>query len=729
MSNTAGAAARQEFGTTKSLRVSFSAASGSETAVNPVSNGPGLVRNLLKEVEKLSPEQFSQGQKQKAFLSIWLVYAAAFLIVATIIAHVTAVPADVSRWLTRACFVAVPFCIWSLARVQINACIRKVAPGVMFLTSAQECVTRAEQCENAGAMLAAESLLEESCKKSKAKDAQLYILSCARLAVVKAHMGKAGSAEDLAKVSVSLAAHSYEARPADSNALCFAQALSAAAEVNELCSDHREARDLHRRALETIVSMKKPPLLQLVPALVAYGKACTAVGKSSEGLAYLEKAVKLASGMTNLNRFYVLTVLSNALQQAEQRAQADTILDDALAIERTLDSDDHKTLARAYTLLARALSVSGDRVTPSRFYDRAISEFGLWSPPSNPEHAFALQEYAYYLRTICDDQKAVELKNTAKKMLGNLQEIDLVHRNQEVKVEQRVKGTVAIKPTRFPIFWLLFVLWQSVNLWSEGLRAAPAHRWSLLVVALLVLGIKLRHKYAPPSSEDLNEGTRLAMVAVIPFARSVLPEICAMTKKQMVITGLFAAALFGAANFVQVKQGEVPEGLLQKEYLMLGVQLSDDESFEKSKIALDKAIAAEPASEDGKLAAVFEAVLLPTKVVPAAAKLNQQALVLSVDGKLDDAGREWRRCVALYPDFEAPQVHLAALAIQRKGYGEADSILKNVLKKNPNYVKAWLILTQVQSAQKDYDGSKKSLERVLALMGGEANGASAKLLY
>lgn len=74
-------------------------------------------------------------------------------------------------------------------------------------------------------------------------------------------------------------------------------------------------------------------------------------------------------------------------------------------------------------------------------------------------------------------------------------------------------------------------------------------------------------------------------------------------------------------------------------------------------------------------------------------------------------------------------MHLAELAIQRKDYSQTGAILKNVLKKNPNYVKAWLVLTQVQSAEKDYDGSKKSLERVLALMGGDPNGVGAKLLY
>lgn len=694
--------------TTQSRNLSFKA---SRAGRHP-NAGTGAIavgRNLAEDLAKLEPQTLQRNFRGAGnrFGVLLAIVTAVLLVAATLACNFLSVPQEITRWVTRVSCVAVPFSLLLALKQALSSSKIKFVQYVLRIADPGAHLRQAEQLVFNCDLLEAEKMLEGELKNAAAKQ-RSYISTCSALALVRAHMGKSDAAAQMIANAVKLAEHNYAASPSDSRARVLCTALAYAGEIAELAGPSKESLHLNRKVVEVMVAMKKPRANELVNALVNLGHTYNALNRCGEALPMLERALAFSSvaELTSVQTAYMYAGLSAAARGSGNADASDDYLKRCLAIDLTARSKD-----KARTCLAIARMVTRTNTGKAvELFGAALASYQLWKPANSPEHAKLLHEYAMFMNSVSSDGRAVTLNAECVRMTRTLQEISLLHKLAEQKLDQKVVEQVAEKPSRFPTVCALLVAWQGFLLWEEGLRVASYNRWCLVIFAIVVLAVKLKHHLSPPSREELGEGAITALLAVVPFSRSILPELSAMPKQQLMVVAIVAACLLAGARLVLVSDGQVPSGLCAKEYFCLGRKLQHDEQLTLSAAAYDKVIAMEPASGEAAVARRIRKHQFSKVLPPAAAiELNSKALRCEQDGNKAEAERLWRECTVHYSQFELPFVHLATLALSNQNVDEADKLLSDVLSKNPENAEALLAMVQVKEAQKDTKAAHKYL--------------------
>ncbi len=701
---------------------------------NRVQQEPISTEELLKQLEKFSADQLLAAHKKQKMMVFMSIGAVGLLLVVTVATMPLNMP-EVTKWCTRACCLAVPLSLIFGIREGIKILMRKQplkAQKLHKLTSWGEPRDIAFSYIDTADYLNAEKVLEKACKTMNAKQAKQYISAYGLLGVIHAYTGRTDAAEKIIRQAQDLSEANYKARQTDSNSVLLAMSLSYTGELYQLKGMYEDSHRMYLRALQLISTQLNPQGDAIVSGLANVGYLKNLMGHHADALPLLLRANEIADKLPQARQSVKAFVYSNlgtasrgigSLEESEDYFHQ--------AISCASGPLGQRELGRIYYDLARLYVTDAQHDRGLEFYQKSVAAYETWQPVASPEFLRVLQDYAYYLRSIEHNEEADAVKKRSLQMQQNLRDINGLHQGEVKKINSSIVQSVAAtqKPSRFPIFWTIFFLWQCYMVWQSGLRVAPYREWMLLITAAAILGLKLKTKYGPPSRNELSQGAAMAVLSMIPFARSALPEVSQLSKKGI---GIFMAVVLGAfalAKTIGVPPNTVPSGLLPIEYEKLGDKLVTSESYGLAREALDKAYQAGGDDTIRESVERTKNCKLPRIVQPAEAiQMNMDALSLQKESKNpEEALKKWNDCMAQYPDFEQPAVHVAEEYLKKeKKTKEAEELLNKVLAANPNYYNALLAMGQVKSAEHDSHASLEYTMKALKLAVG-TDDAAAKL--
>ena len=689
---------------------------------NRVQQEPISTEELLKQLEKFSADQLLAAHKKQKMMVFMSIGAVGLLLVVTVATMPLNMP-EVTKWCTRACCLAVPLSLIFGIREGIKILMRKQplkAQKLHKLTSWGEPRDIAFSYIDTADYLNAEKVLEKACKTMNAKQAKQYISAYGLLGVIHAYTGRTDAAEKIIRQAQDLSEANYKARQTDSNSVLLAMSLSYTGELYQLKGMYEDSHRMYLRALQLICTQLNPQGDAIVSALANVGYLKNLMGHYADALPLLLRANEIADKLPQAResvKAFVYSNLGTASRGMGNLAESEDYFHQAIACAS--GPLGQRELGRIYYDLARLYVTDSQHDRGLEFYQKSVAAYETWQPVASPEFLRVLQDYAYYLRSIEHNEEADAAKKRSLQMQQNLRDINGLHQGEVKKVSASIVQSVAAtqKPSRFPIFWAIFFLWQCNSVWVSGLRVAPYREWMLLITAAAILALKLKTKYGPPSRNELSQGAAMAVLSMIPFARSVLPEVSQLSKKGIGIFMVVVLGAFGLAKTIGVAPNTVPNGLFPVEYEKLGEKLITSESYGLAKESLDKAYQ----SGDDSIRKSVERIKnckLPRIVQPAEAiRVNMDALALQKESKnSEEALKKWNECMVQYPDFEQPAVHVAEEYLKKeKKTKEAEDLLNKVLSANPNYYNALLAMGQVKSAEGDSHAGLEYARKALTL--------------
>ena len=161
---------------------------------------------------------------------------------------------------------------------------------------------------------------------------------------------------------------------------------------------------------------------------------------------------------------------------------------------------------------------------------------------------------------------------------------------------------------------------------------------------------------------------------------------------------------------------EIPQGLLAKEYLDLGIHYKNIGWTEQSRDALERAIELDRDGTIGKEAYRFRTTRLPRHPVPHAAVLqNISGYNLMQANRIEEAKVVFEALIKDYPAFEWPYSNLGRLYINSGDSHKARELLWHALEINPNYANAWCNLTIVKIVDSDFEDAENCFEKAKSL--------------
>lgn len=608
-----------------------------------------------------------------------LLYGAMLLVGIGIVANLAASFMQMRQvvYVTRFSWIALPICLgfavndlcMRLARSNPRLACRILS--ILTFGSANSLRNLAHLYMDQGDFAKAEKTLSSSIgaidPKRKLRD---YILMHALFANLRAHIGRSSEAEQMIREVLNAAESHHEERKTNGSAFLLANTLNYAAQLCDVTDKMHDALALARRAVRILCEYDMPPPDVALVALYNAGYYCNVHGEYQEAMLYLTKAQELATKTGIARDGEVAFILSNL-------AIANLGIGRATQCKRLLADAETRALAplgmaeRPHTYQCWAIyHFANDRLEYSlQSYEKAIDYCSQQTPKESVFLLRIIREYSVLLREIgktreanANEQRVTQIKQTLHTLSAYV----------PTKKDRKIKPLkVPVTKSRFPLFSILFAGFLGFNLWNEGIRFAPFTRWLFFLTTLVVVAVKIRAKYFPPAKEETSQGAIIAVVSVIPGLRSVVPELSLVPQRT---AGIIIGAAIVTFIFVQATAPSldiVPDsGLLGQEYLVLGDSMVEKESFNKARKAYELA----SKNFAGPIADMKLKRDIPKEKQPEEAiEENMKALELSRERSpkaTKKARLLWEQCVAKYPDFEYPYVHLAALINPNELAGE-----------------------------------------------------------
>ncbi|MBX3152205.1 hypothetical protein KF728_18750 [Candidatus Obscuribacterales bacterium] len=580
--------------------------------------------------------------------------------------------------------------------------------------------------------------------KKKLRD---YILMHAFLANLRAHVARMAEAEALVREVLTAAEDHDKDFQTDGSAFLLANTLNYAAQLCDQKDKIQDALALSRRAVKLLCDHKKPPADVCLVALSNAGYYCNVLGEYQDALVYLTKAHELAT-KTNIARdgqwAFILsnlaianlgigrsTMCKRALNDAETRAMA------------PLGLSERPHLYQCWAIYHFA----NDRLEYAlQSYEQAIEYCSMQKPRDSVALLRIIKEYSVLLREVgkvgeasVNEQRVTQIRDTL--FVNALEKKD---KKSKKSGKKKKELSVPTGKGRFPALSLIMAGLLGFEVWSFGLRVAPFTMWVLFLAFSVVFLIKVAAKYGPTVKEESSQGAISTVVSVLPYVRSIAPEV-------RVLPQAVSGAIFGIAiaigvfvNFTSPAPNMVPpEGLLPFEYLRLGDELSRKQVFDKAKDAFELAI------KGGEQRAAVRLLLETPRNMPSAEAIDDNARAVEIaQTQPKEAAALWQACIRRYPDFEFPYINLANMSSQNGEEGalglsmavskvgsedksagtdarqsaksdEAEKLLKKALQINPNCEIALTNMALLQSRRGRHKAGLKYLNRVTALKNGE----------
>ncbi|MDZ4833734.1 MAG: hypothetical protein SGJ27_08125 [Candidatus Melainabacteria bacterium] len=494
--------------------------------------------------------------------------------------------------------------------------------------------------------------------KRKLRD---YILMHALFANLRAHVGRSTEAEKLVRDVLNAAEAHDKERNTNGSAFLLANTLNYAAQLCDVTDKVHDALALARRSVKLLCEHDMPPPDVTLVALYNAGYYCNVIGEFQEALLYLNKAQELAK-KTGIARdgeqAFIFSNLAIANLGVGRTTNCKRLLTDAEA--RAMEPLGMSERPHTYQCWA-IYHFANDRLEYSlESYEKAIDFCSQQTPPESVFLLRIIKEYTILLREL---GKTREAKANEQRVTQIRETLHTLSAYVPTKKDRKIKPLkVPVTKSRFPIFYVLAAGMFGVAIWGEGVRLASIAQWLFFLTSLVVIAVKIRAKYGPPVKQETSQGAIIAIVSVIPGLRSVVPELSMVPQKT---AGIIIGAAVAVFVFVQVTQPTiemVPDGgLLGQEYLVLGDILVEKESLNKARKAYELA----SKNGAGPIADMKLKRDIPRDKQPDdAIEENMKALQTSQEKSPKAAKRArilWEQCVAKYPEFEYPYVHLAAL--------------------------------------------------------------------
>ncbi len=688
---------------------------------------------LLKELERFTISTLLASHRKHKLMALAAVIGVVLLIAITVAANTMNIP-ELTKWCNRACMLAVPLSL-----------VYGMKEGIRWLMKVQPLTAQklnslfgwgdprdiAISYIDTADFLGAEKVLEKACKKMSAKQAKQYISAYGLLGLIHAYTGRTDAADTIIRQAQELSESNYKARQTDSNAVLLQMSLNYRGEFQQLMGQYDSAHRIYLRTLQLICTELNPDGEAIVSALANLGHVKNLMGQHAEALLLLQRASEIGQELPHVRettKAFVNSNLGTACRGIGELEESEKYFHQAIALaEGPLGQ---RELGRIYYDLARLYVTSAQHDLGLGFYQRSASAYDAWKPLVNPEYLRVLQDYAYYLRSIEHNDDADMAKKKAQQMQQNLRDINNMNQGEVQKINASIVQSVQAvhKPSRFPIFWTFFFMWECYSVWLSGLRVAPYREWALLITAAAVLALKLKTKYGPPSRNELSQGASVALLSMVPFARSVIPELSQMSKAGIGVFVVLVVGAFGLVKMVLVPPNTVPAGLMPVEYERLADKLIDAENYNLAAKAFDKALA-DSANKVKNSIQRTRACRMPLVTQPdEAIQMNLDALKLRENKNSDAALQKWNECLAKYPDFEQPAVHIAEELLKKsKDPKAAEELLQRVLTKHPNYYDALNGMASVKVAENDSTASMQYTMKAFKAAAGEEDG-STKLM-
>jgi tetratricopeptide (TPR) repeat protein len=691
---------------------------------------PPTSEELLKELERFTIASLLAAHRKKKLLALAAVGGVIALIAVAIASNSMNIP-ELTKWSNRACMLALPLSI-----------VYGITEGIRWLMKVQPLTAQklnrtlgwgdpreiAISYIDTADFISAEKVLEKACKKMTAKQAKQYISAYGLLGLIHGYTGRTDAADTIIRQAQELSESNYKARQTDSNAVLLQMSLNYRGEFYQLQGHYENAHRIYLRTLQLICSEINPDGEAIVSALANLGHVKNYIGQHAEALPLLLRANQIGRELPHVRetmKAFVCSSLGTAYRGIGQLEESEKYFHEAIAFaEGPLGK---RELGRIYYDLARLYVTGAQHDLGLGFYQRSSSAYEAWTPLVNPEYLRVLQDYAYYLRSIEHNDDADLAKKKAQQMQQNLRDINNMHQGEVQKINASIVQSVQAvhKPSRFPIFWTLFFMWECYSLQLSGLRVAPFSEWALLITAGAVLALKLKTKYGPPSRNELSQGASMALLSMVPFARSALPELSQMSKTGIGIFVVLVLGAFAIVKTVQIPPDTVPDGLLSIEYEHLGTKFIEEEKYNLAARAFDKALADASNKQKNSIARTRACRLPKTPQPDEAIKMNLDALKLSQDKDSDAALQKWNECMAKYPDFEQPAVHVAEQLLKKsRDPKAAEQVLNSVLAKNPIYFDALNEMASVKVKEHDSTASMQYTMKAFKAAAGEDDESS-----
>lgn len=689
---------------------------------------PPTSAELLKELEKFSIEKLLAAHRKQKMLTLAAIAGVLLLVIVTIVTGPMNLP-EVSKWCSRACVLVVPLSLLYAMREGIGMLMRKRPLTAQKLNQKlgwgdprQIAISYIDTAD----YLSAEKVLEKACKKMTAKQAKQYISAYGLLGLIHAYTGRTDAAETIIRQAQELSESNYKARQTDSNAVLLQMSLNYKGEFLQLMGHYEDSHRIYLRTLQLICTELNPDGESIVSVLANLGFLKNLMGNHAEALPLLLRANEIGRELPQVRetiKAFVCSNLGTAYRGIGELEESEAYFHQAIAFaEGPLGQ---RELGRIYYNLARLYVTSAQHDLGLGFYQKSVDAYERWQPLVNPEYLHVLQDYAYYLRSIEDNEAADIAKRKAQQMQTNLRDINNMNQGEVKKISASIVQSVQAvhKPSRFPIFWTFFFLWQCYAIWLAGLRVAPYREWMLLITATAVLALKLKTKFGPPSRNELSQGASMALLSMIPFARSALPELSQMSKTGIGIFVVIVLGMFGMVKAITVPPNTVPNGLLPIEYERLGEKLIEAENYGLADKAFNKAMV-DASTETKNSIQRLRACKMPMVMPPdEAIAMNMEGVRLKGEKNQDAAVAKWSECMKKYPDFEEPAVHVAEANAKNDPKG-SETILNAVLAKNPLYYDALNAMATVKVAQHDSTASMAYTMKAFRAASGEGDGTT-----
>lgn len=689
---------------------------------------PPTSAELLKELEKFSIEKLLAAHRKQKMLTLAAIAGVLLLVIVTIVTGPMNLP-EVSKWCSRACVLVVPLSLLYAMREGIGMLMRKQPLTAQKLNQKlgwgdprQIAISYIDTAD----YLSAEKVLEKACKKMTAKQAKQYISAYGLLGLIHAYTGRTDAAETIIRQAQELSESNYKARQTDSNAVLLQMSLNYKGEFLQLMGHYEDSHRIYLRTLQLICTELNPDGESIVSVLANLGFLKNLMGNHAEALPLLLRANEIGRELPQVRetiKAFVCSNLGTAYRGIGELEESEAYFHQAIAFaEGPLGQ---RELGRIYYNLARLYVTSAQHDLGLGFYQKSVDAYERWQPLVNPEYLHVLQDYAYYLRSIEDNEAADIAKRKAQQMQTNLRDINNMNQGEVKKISASIVQSVQAvhKPSRFPIFWTFFFLWQCYAIWLAGLRVAPYREWMLLITATAVLALKLKTKFGPPSRNELSQGASMALLSMIPFARSALPELSQMSKTGIGIFVVIVLGMFGMVKAITVPPNTVPNGLLPIEYERLGERLIEAENYGLADKAFNKAMV-DASTETKNSIQRLRACKMPMVMPPdEAIAMNMEGVRLKGEKNQDAAVAKWSECMKKYPDFEEPAVHVAEANAKNDPKG-SETILNAVLAKNPLYYDALNAMATVKVAQHDSTASMAYTMKAFRAASGEGDGTT-----
>lgn len=141
----------------------------------------------------------------------------------------------------------------------------------------------------------------------------------------------------------------------------------------------------------------------------------------------------------------------------------------------------------------------------------------------------------------------------------------------------------------------------------------------------------------------------------------------------------------------------IPDGGSQAQYILMARRYEVIGYGEQMRGALKKAV--EVGGSDTDKAKLWLRIRVPRMKVPEKASFGyMNALRVRVSSSQDQSCQQFEALVRDYPDFEWPYLQVARVLFFRGDVERAEDLVKKVLKINPDFFKAWLMITQFDLA-------------------------------